>query len=287
MGWDVPTGEDSLSDMTYTLTLTNRYTCSIDWFYLHWRMAWVVFAMGVMCFVTRLIPQLQWTHAWWGRLYIFFMLILTVTSLVIHNVGLPPFVLLLFVLNYVGIVGGWVAISFHQMKLRNESLKLAGDRIKQEAAPPSVEEAINTAAMDIVRGKTWRERFLSYKSFHGFMMFSSWYTVTGRIFVTFPDDEFTCFTQPGYKPIGDYKSTNWTTISLVDPEYDKLPWAGFETGWKVLWFILPLACAIVFGVVYSRWAADKESAPISSQQSVDEGNEDSKATQLAAMSTGG
>ena len=40
---------------------------------------------GLMCIITRLVPQIKWMHKWFGKGYIIAMLWADGTSLVIHN----------------------------------------------------------------------------------------------------------------------------------------------------------------------------------------------------------
>ena len=42
---------------------------------------------GLMCIITRLVPQIKWMHKWFGKAYIITMLWASGTSLLIHNTG--------------------------------------------------------------------------------------------------------------------------------------------------------------------------------------------------------
>ena len=64
--------------------------------------------------LSRLIPQIKWTHKWWGRAYGMFMLWATGTSMIIHNSGLPLFTLKLFLVLGICLPAGWFVILLHQ-----------------------------------------------------------------------------------------------------------------------------------------------------------------------------
>ena len=42
---------------------------------------------GLMCIITRMVPQIKWMHKWFGKGYIITMLWASGTSLLIHNTG--------------------------------------------------------------------------------------------------------------------------------------------------------------------------------------------------------
>ncbi|KAJ3267790.1 hypothetical protein HDV01_004033, partial [Terramyces sp. JEL0728] len=104
--------EDSLFTADYTF-VQSKYSCIKEIYPLHVTMAYAIGFSGIMCMITRLVPSLQWTHAWFGRLYIMSMVWATAFSLLIFNTGLPAGVLFSFLWALGGLTIGWLAVSIH------------------------------------------------------------------------------------------------------------------------------------------------------------------------------
>eukprot|EP00878_Enallax_costatus_P035426 GHUV01039495.1.p1 GENE.GHUV01039495.1~~GHUV01039495.1.p1 ORF type:complete len:117 (-),score=2.87 GHUV01039495.1:330-680(-) len=87
----------------------DKVSCMRGAYFAHATFAYLVFLTGIAAFVTRLVPAVSWTHAWFGRAYILSMLWATATSMVIHNSGLPPATLISFVWSLGGLTVSWVS----------------------------------------------------------------------------------------------------------------------------------------------------------------------------------
>ena len=86
----------SLYNLDYTYHYS-KYSCISSFYFLHVIACYFVFLSGILCFFTRLFNSTKFLHIWMGRLYILSMLYATATSLLIHNAGLPPAVLISFI----------------------------------------------------------------------------------------------------------------------------------------------------------------------------------------------
>lgn len=84
-----PTAPAGIPPTTPTAPTRNRSSI----FPFHLFCAYLVFASGAACLVTRAVRPLAPAHKWCGRVYIVAMLWATGTSLLIHNTGLPIAVL--------------------------------------------------------------------------------------------------------------------------------------------------------------------------------------------------
>lgn len=85
-------------------------------------------------------------------------------------------------------------------------------------------------------------------------MFVSWINIAGRIFVTPPVQDFTCYTYPAYKPISNdhytYNGVPFELVENVDPKYNRLPWANKEGSWAATMLFAPFFGAIAVGMLY-------------------------------------
>jgi len=219
-----------------------------------------------------MIPPLKWMHVWFGRCYIFFMILATFCSLLIYNSGLPEPVLWSFLFTGIGITFGWVAIKFHQAKLHHAALALVESRLGEEQrvdASFKLQEAVAAAKRDVSWAKTGMQRFFSYKAFHGLMMFWSCEGLFGRLFASNQSGDFTCYTYPVFKPVN---SNQYATdgmilegeplrfLPLEDPNAASRPWArmGGDWVWMGVCFATPVAAALLFGIAFSLVSARRE-----------------------------
>lgn len=87
----------------------DKVSCMRGAYFAHVTFAYLVFLTGIAAFVSRCVPVMKWTHAWFGRAYIIFMLWATATSLIIHNSGLPASTLISFIWALGGLTISWVS----------------------------------------------------------------------------------------------------------------------------------------------------------------------------------
>lgn len=267
----------SASDFTLGSTWhLSKLTCLREAYFVHVILCWLVFLAGIGAMVSRVIPQIKWTHAWFGRAYIIFMLWNTASSLLIHNTGLPYNTLILFSVLMIEIATAWPIIKLHQSKIDQKALIQAGAQLAKAPLPEgkTLEGVIKQAKMEIVNKKTCFQRFFSYKALHGILMVMSWGSIAGRIFASNQSGDFQCHTYPVYKPINamagptkgmDLAGQPLELVPRIDPRYDRLPWAAIgEVTWSIMlvfaWF---LGCAIVGGAI-SYCNSRKEREPSSS-----------------------
>ncbi|KAI9207997.1 uncharacterized protein BJ171DRAFT_492327 [Polychytrium aggregatum] len=259
---------NSSLDPAYTslgFTLANsKYSCVREFYVVHFFFAMAMGVLGVVCFVTRLIPRLRYFHAPVGRAYIISLLGATASSLLIHNEGMPLGVLISFCWVLGGTVVGWLAIVLHRDILHNRALNEL-DRSKAELLGPSSESTkaqLQRIMRSIAERKTALQRMLSWKALHGILMLVSWVNIIGRIgvtFATFPKlsyPEFECYTYPAYKPVNSswYQYTPGSPIQFLpsaDPLYSRLPWAYSEGRFGTILLVGPSLAGFVLGLVYS------------------------------------
>merc|ERR1712150_461721 len=98
------------------------------------------------------------------------------------------------------------------------------------------------------------ERIFSLKSIHGILLFSSWFSLAGRIFASNLSGDFTCHTYPVYKPIDtpefQGKGKNWTLVPEENPNYADLPWANGEVEWTFMMIGISYGIAIAIGIAF-------------------------------------
>lgn len=281
-----------ISNWTWDLTSTHAYSktnCQREFYFIHIFLVYCVFWSGVAAALVRLIPPLKWTHPWFGRLYIACMLLSTASAMLIHNIGLPLFVVLAFCWVLFGMVGGWFVIKLHENKLHDQALTLVESRLKELPSDKPISEAIAEAKGEICQAKTLSQRMWSYKAMHGILMAVSWANIGGRVVVTGINDEFTCFTYPSYKSVTSTQYVEFDNagkgiqlIEFDDPKYDKLPWGALGTvGWTIMGSVGPVGIATGVGIVYSQWAAQQENGLVGAKSSSRRG------APLVEMSSGG
>ena len=225
-----------------------------------------VFLSGIGCMITRLVPgPPEWRiHSWCGWAYIISMIWAMATSLLIHNTGLPPAVLVSFIWVLGGLTVGWFLIRLHMANMDTEAYELAKkDIMSGTAANVSLPTLLAMHKADIGAKKSFMEQFFSYKVMHACCMITSWINIAGRIFNSDQNSaNFACWTTPVHKPIftsehGDYRNTtltNLTVVNVTDADYARYPWAKTGlVGWGALLSIIPsvivasvYACSIYF-----------------------------------------
>lgn len=148
-------------------------------------------------------------HSWMGRLYILSMLWNTGISLLIHNTGLPLGVLISFIWVLGGLTFGWISILLHK-ELR-----------------PSLDTKL--------------KKLFSFRILHGVLMFMSWLNITGRIFAS-DISHFDCQTYPIYKD-------TLRPVPILNPNYNKLPWANIEWTWGAMLSLGPIAAGFIVAAI--------------------------------------
>ncbi len=197
--------------------------------------------------LSRLIPPLKFTHAWCGRAYIIFMIINIGTSLIIHNEGLPPAVLVSFIWVLGGLCLAWIFIVIYKMIFQSKLVDRVDAKVRSEGLGKStLSEIMTSETKSMLEEQTWMQRLFSLKAAHGALMFTSWVNIAGRIFAS-NQSSFVCYTAPAYKPV--YRNVSF--VAMSDPNFSRLPWARLGTaGWGALLLFAPLLAALIFGVCY-------------------------------------
>jgi hypothetical protein len=78
----------------------------------------------------------------------------------------------------------------------------------------------------IMRNRSFKQRFFSWKTFHGIVMFTSWINIAGRIPVSNQTGNFTCHTYPVWKKLnstysGNHLEDGGTLLPIHDPKYNR------------------------------------------------------------------
>jgi uncharacterized membrane protein len=247
----------SFTSIDYTFHF-DKYSCVRQMWYFHIATAYIVAISGFLCFMTRLYYTNY--HKLFGRIYILGMLWCTATSMLIHNTGLPLGVLISFVWVLGGLTIGWILISIHQSTLESKAF---ANLSKRTINIKNLEIELKQEKNAIVSSKSTFQKVISFKGFHGMIMFTSWINITGRIFASNQSGDFTCYTYPVYKPIDSHAfkgaGKNITFVESRNPLYNKLPWANREATWGILLLFGPLLGAFIVGLVYSFYSTKKRS----------------------------
>jgi hypothetical protein len=223
-------GDDSSSSLfnpAYTYS-NDKYSCVQSFYFLHMICAYLVFLTGLACLLTRIaVPnRYRYLHSWFGRAYIISMLWCCLTSLLIHNTGLPLSTLISFTAIMICLSIGWIVIVIYREGMEKAATSLVSSRLILELShkKPSVvlpsattktqegsegaaedhtatvmnlQEMIANAKMEIATNKTFIQRYFSFKTLHGVLFFVSWFQFAGRIFSSNQSGDFTCYTYPG------------------------------------------------------------------------------------------
>eukprot|EP00751_Fragilariopsis_kerguelensis_P023506 CAMPEP_0170878668 /NCGR_PEP_ID=MMETSP0734-20130129/31155_1 /TAXON_ID=186038 /ORGANISM="Fragilariopsis kerguelensis, Strain L26-C5" /LENGTH=387 /DNA_ID=CAMNT_0011261401 /DNA_START=62 /DNA_END=1225 /DNA_ORIENTATION=+ len=274
--WSDHTSESSIFDSSYTYS-NDKYSCVKEFYHIHLVFNYLIFVSGLVCLVSRLIPASNkyHIHAWSGRIYILSMLWSTSASLLINNEGLPVAVLVSFVAVMGGLTIGWIVIIVHKQMINNqatvivqkkliENMKRDGDEDGTNDTTTTdlnLNDMMNDATMEIVKSKTFVQRFFSLKSMHGILFFVSWMQIAGRIFNS-GDGEFSCRSYPVYKPIEaphipdeafveGYDQNRLKLMNVHDPNWEALPWSGGPVQWSLLIILASAVMAIIGGILFS------------------------------------
>lgn len=235
---------NSTEDLTFTFHYS-KLSCWRPFYHAHVFFAYMVGLTGLFCFLTRLRPQWNRFHIWFGRAYLISMLWATATSLLITNTGLPIGVLYSFLWVLSGLTVGLMAITLHQEQ-KKEKMSIA-------AHLNSIDQTLTsnlTVELPPQQQKgQWQElrcRLLSWKTLHGCMMLLSWINIVGRIAVTPLFEDFECYTYPIYKPgASSHDAKDFQLVPRDNPNYDKQPWAHREVQWALMLFFGPILSGLV------------------------------------------
>ena len=253
---------DTTTNLAYTYVF-DKYSCVREFYFIHIFFNYLIAFSGLFCFISRLWPRFSFLHIYLGKSYILFMLLSTASSMLIHNTGLPLGVLISFVWVIGGLTIGQVLIWRHQYLIHQQATEnVTKELIKLRTTsgiPPNFNLAnrINKEKGLISMRKDLKQRMISYKAFHGAVMFMSWINIVGRIFASNQSGDFVCYTTPVYKNAANYhfpdpSSTNSTTyVPTFDPKYERLPWANKEQTWGVMLSLGPLIGARLVGTVFA------------------------------------
>lgn len=258
---------DTMTNTRYTYQL-DKISCVRDVWFAHVTFAYLIVLSGVGCLVTRCVDKYKWMHVYFGRLYIIFMLWCMVTSLLVHNSGLPIAVLISFLWVIGGLTLGWIIIKLHQLQMEKRVAELMNKKLErllaangpneeiQSYEPKLFETLVGESRAEVIKNRSFCQRILSYKAMHGALMFMSFINIFGRIFGSNQSGDFTCHTYPYYKQIDTPKfkgfNQSLTPVQLHDPNYEKLPWAHGLHWWALELSIGPLLLAFVVGS-YVAW----------------------------------
>ena len=245
---------DTRMNLNYTYSL-DKLSCVREAYFVHVTFAYLVVFSGIACFVSRLDRRTYQWHAVCGRLYIVCMLWCMATSLLVHNSGLPVAVLICFLFVLVGLTAGWFCIKLHQGWMQGQVVAAVQIKIGTSGTAINLKSEMDNARHTISKNLTWQKRIFSWKAAHGMLMFLSWINVAGRLFGSDQSGDFTCHTYPVYKQLDSRHfyglGRPLSYVPIMDPEYDRLPWAKSLVAWGVLLSVVPLMGAAVIGLVYS------------------------------------
>lgn len=245
---------NSMQDLTFTYVKTG-YTCLKSAWDAHIVFAYFVFFTGIFAMLSRVVPSMHKSHKFWGRAYIMSMLWCVATSLLCFNNGLPDGVLVSFLWVLVGLCVGWVVINVHQELMERKAMQNISEAMKlgKEVSPEGLFTEVAAEKGRIANSKTWYERFFSWKSLHGMLMFMSWVNIAGRLVITNPV-HFQCYTYPYYKQVNSTKFAGagkpLTPVGIWDTS--STPWAMMGlANWGVLMSLGMIAIAALVGIVVS------------------------------------
>ena len=140
-------------------------------------------------------------HTLLGRIYLLSLFWCMASSLLIHNTGLPFFVIVSFLFLLFSSTIGWLVIWVASNTFNdtvNEKMNVA------------IKEVDNSKTINLFKLKgeeikkmdenlTFGERYLSLKTLHGILMTFGWYQMLGRLLVTNPAQWSQCWTYPAFK----------------------------------------------------------------------------------------
>ena len=188
--------ENTWNDLSVTY-VKDKYSCIRSMFTVHMICTWTTFLSGLFAIISRLFVHCFFTkdtmntvHKIAGRTYIMGLLWTSATASLIRNEGLPFGTIISFAWVLGGVTFGWLSILL-------------------------VNKDQSTANL---------------KYLHGAFMFTSWFSIAGRVFNYATNKDFTCYTYPAYKPAHHKNLTG--LLPDRDSYYDVYPWAHKEVwGW--------------------------------------------------------
>ena len=166
--------------------------------------AYTTVASGLLAMLSRVIKPMIKYHSILGRIYLVCMLWCMASSLLIHNYGLPFFVIISFIYLIVSITIGYLCIWAHSLYFNEEINNKIQEKINEKLMEKSPEPVDLGKLKGEVMGqldenKSFKDRFFSLKYLHGILMSFSWYQMAGRLVVTNPSDWGHCKSYPAYK----------------------------------------------------------------------------------------
>lgn len=139
--------------------------------YFHIVMCYLVFFAGIAAMLARLFPPLKFLHPYFGYSYIMFMLINTGSSLVIHNQGLPPAVLVSFIWVIGGLCLAWIMIIVHKKLFQSKLLEKVDAKVRSEGlGKESLQEVMAMETQKILLEQNWKQRLFSWKTVRVFVV---------------------------------------------------------------------------------------------------------------------
>eukprot|EP00457_Paulinella_chromatophora_P013836 gb/GEZN01014185.1/.p1 GENE.gb/GEZN01014185.1/~~gb/GEZN01014185.1/.p1 ORF type:complete len:280 (-),score=17.81 gb/GEZN01014185.1/:129-944(-) len=201
------------SGMDYTESMGN-VSC-VAWIYpLHIAFAYVVILSGLGAMITRVLSSAKWLHVWFGRIFMVAYYYATWTSILIYKTGLPRAIIVFMTVMFNALAIGYFAIKFHQ-----------GGNYEDPK-------------------RTWRQRYFSWKSLHGSMMFIAWWQMAGRAGVTNVFFQFECDTIPVYKD-----DPRRMPIQQHDPD----KYGGMSDSRFAMMALLPCFILVLGGGLLGSW----------------------------------
>lgn len=195
------TYDPSATFLDYTYAY-GKYSC-ITWVYpLHVLFAYLVAFTGAFALLSRVLTVLKPYHSLSGRLYLGFMFWCMATSLLIHNTGLPFFVIVSFLYLAISMTSGHLLILFHQQNFQNTIWQRVQARLNDLKGSSAIklQELKQEEIEQYNINRTFTQRLFSLKALHGALMTFSWCQIVGRLFVTNPSTSWHgCWTYPAYK----------------------------------------------------------------------------------------
>lgn len=244
----------STNDLMYTVSWS-KMSCLYEFYFAHVVCCYLVALSGAACLISRLHPLMHPAHAWFGRIYVLSMLWATATSLLIHNTGLPPAVLLSFVWVLGGMSVAWLIIVVYMKNMDSDATKSVAEKLstgEMTLKGNDLTTLIKREKGVLASQRTCAQRVFNLKALHGALMFMSWMNIVGRIFASDQSGDFQCYTQPYYKPAYTLSGLP-EPVPAADPDYGRLPWAKTGlVGWGVALSVGPLVFSYIFGTI---WAA--------------------------------
>eukprot|EP01124_Arcella_intermedia_P011363 TRINITY_DN1776_c0_g1_i1.p1 TRINITY_DN1776_c0_g1~~TRINITY_DN1776_c0_g1_i1.p1 ORF type:complete len:257 (+),score=38.76 TRINITY_DN1776_c0_g1_i1:73-843(+) len=237
--------------ITYSLTFTKSYSkisCVAEVYPLHILFAYLLVLCGALALLSRVVPVLLPYHVWFGRFFMIFMYWAMASSLLIHNNGLPLPIIIFFIFMLVSLSIGWVVIKIHSSRTDQAVF----ERLDALSSQPtsSFSQLYKEEKEKYVSSKSFKERLISWKALHGFLMAFAWYQMLGRTMVTNPVPGPGCWTYPAYKSDDGIA----VFVPEVDPDY---AFQNSEGTFVALVSVPAILLFIGIGITFSWWGGRK------------------------------